>query len=58
MQILKNDHYNVKLDIQEWRALAAWIDCNAPYYGSWEEIKIKTNKPKMKLIAGKKVKLL
>jgi hypothetical protein len=40
MQILKKDHYKVKLNIQQWRALAAWIDCNAPYYGSWKEIKI------------------
>ena len=40
MKILKNDHYNTKLDIDQWRALAAWIDCNAPYLGSWDEISI------------------
>jgi hypothetical protein len=40
MQILKNEHYNVELGLAEWRALAAWIDCNAPYYGSWDEIQL------------------
>jgi len=43
MKILKKGHHKVKLNIQEWRALAAWIDCNAPYYGSWDEIKIETS---------------
>jgi hypothetical protein len=38
MSVLKEDHYSVQLDTAEWRALAAWIDCNAPYYGNWDEI--------------------
>ena len=38
MAALKKGHYDVKLDEAEWRALAAWIDCNAPYYGGWDEI--------------------
>lgn len=40
MKLLGNGHYDVDLDLAEWRALAAWIDCNAPYYGSWDEVLI------------------
>jgi hypothetical protein len=35
---LQNNHYGVKLPQDQWRALAAWIDCNAPYYGDHQEI--------------------
>ncbi len=38
MKHLKRGHNQVKLTLAEWRALAAWIDCNAPYYGGWDEI--------------------
>jgi hypothetical protein len=38
MKILEKGHYGVSLDISQWRAFAAWIDCNAPYYGGWDEI--------------------
>ena len=38
MKLLGEGHYKVALDLPEWRALAAWIDCNAPFYGSWDEI--------------------
>jgi hypothetical protein len=38
MKHLKKGHNNVELDLTEWRSLAAWIDCNAPYYGGWDEI--------------------
>jgi hypothetical protein len=46
MQVLKKGHNKVALDIAEWRSLAAWIDCNAPFYGGWDEIVIATGKPK------------
>ena len=38
MKTLRKGHYNVKLPLARWRAIAAWIDCNAPYYGTWDEI--------------------
>lgn len=38
MKMLKKGHNEVKLDLNEWRAIAAWIDCNAPYYGDFSEI--------------------
>ena len=39
MKILADGgHYKVKLTSDEWRAFAAWIDCNAPFYGGWDEI--------------------
>ncbi|MEK6248758.1 MAG: arylsulfotransferase family protein, partial [Planctomycetales bacterium] len=38
MKTLKAGHHNVQLPQDEWRALAAWIDCNAPYYGDHKEI--------------------
>ncbi len=41
MQILKNGHHKVELSLAEWRAFAAWIDCNAPYYGGWDEIRLR-----------------
>jgi len=41
MKILADGgHYKVKLKTDEWRAFAAWIDCNAPFYGGWDEIVI------------------
>ena len=42
MALLKAGHQGVKLDQSEWRAFAAWIDCNAPFYGSWNEVTYKT----------------
>ena len=38
MKHLEKGHNKVRLALAEWRALAAWIDCNAPYYGGWDEI--------------------
>ncbi len=38
IKMLKRGHNKVALDLSDWRALAAWIDCNAPFYGSWDEI--------------------
>jgi hypothetical protein len=45
MKMLQKGHNKVALDIAEWRALAAWIDCNAPYYGGWDEIVLPAVKP-------------
>lgn len=50
MRMLRQgSHHDVRLEAAEWRALAAWIDCNAPYYGDWDEIVIgsdvKTHEP-------------
>ena len=33
MDMLREGHHNVQLSEADWRALAAWIDSNAPYYG-------------------------
>jgi hypothetical protein len=33
--LLKAGHYDVKLSPEEWIKLATWIDCGAPYYGSY-----------------------
>lgn len=38
MQLLKNSHRGVTLSEDEWQLLAAWIDCNAPFYGEWDDI--------------------
>lgn len=37
IKLLDGGHYKVKLTGDERRALVAWIDCNAPYLGSWDE---------------------
>jgi hypothetical protein len=39
-------HYKVNLKSDDWRALAAWIDCNAPFYGGWDEIVIGKKAPR------------
>ncbi len=40
MKLLKEGHNKVALTTAEWRAFAAWIDCNAPFYGSWDDIRL------------------
>ena len=35
MKLLRAGHYDVKLSPQELRRLAAWIDCNAIFYGAY-----------------------
>jgi hypothetical protein len=37
MPMLKKGHHEVKLPEADWQALAAWIDCNAPYFGSYDD---------------------
>jgi len=39
-------HYKVTLSTDDWRAIAAWIDCNAPFYGGWDEIVIGKKAPR------------
>ncbi|MBW8017049.1 MAG: hypothetical protein FVQ82_12760 [Planctomycetes bacterium] len=58
MKILKEGHYGVELDRAKWRALAAWIDTNAQYYGGWDEIVILKPAPKKKAAKDVGVKLL
>lgn len=33
MKLLTADHYDAKLTAAELRRVAAWIDCNAIFYG-------------------------
>jgi hypothetical protein len=35
IETLESDHYDVKLSQEEWIKLVTWIDCGAPYYGSY-----------------------
>ena len=35
IQILQDGHYDTKLSREEWVKLVTWIDCGAPYYGSY-----------------------
>lgn len=37
MRMLKRGHQGVTLPKADWEALASWIDCNAPFYGSYDE---------------------
>lgn len=37
MKLLKAGHNRVVLPEADWQALAAWIDCNAPYTGGYDE---------------------
>jgi hypothetical protein len=35
VHVLKAGHYDVQLAREEWIKLVTWIDCGAPYYGSY-----------------------
>ncbi|NQU23185.1 MAG: hypothetical protein HQ567_18050, partial [Candidatus Nealsonbacteria bacterium] len=37
VKILDAGHYDVELLPAERRAIVAWIDCNAPYLGDWDD---------------------
>jgi len=37
VQILRDDHYGVRLTPEAWDRLITWIDLNAPFHGSWKE---------------------
>jgi hypothetical protein len=36
--VLAKGHYDVKLPAAQMRLLCAWIDCNAPYLGDYEQV--------------------
>ena len=36
--MLQQGHHEVKLTDDEWRRLALWIDCNARFFGSYENL--------------------
>ncbi|MCF7974653.1 MAG: SUMF1/EgtB/PvdO family nonheme iron enzyme [Phycisphaerae bacterium] len=38
IQILRDDHYGVRLDAEAWDRLITWIDLNAPAHGTWQEV--------------------
>jgi len=38
IQILRDDHYGVRLDAEAWDRLITWIDLNAPAHGTWNEV--------------------
>jgi hypothetical protein len=35
VQLLRDGHYDKQLSREEWIKLVTWIDCGAPYYGSY-----------------------
>ncbi len=37
-QMLRKGHYGVRLDGESWVRLAAWVDLNAVFFGTWGEI--------------------
>ena len=38
MDVLAKGHYKVGLAPDEWQALTAWIDCNAPYLDDFRQL--------------------
>jgi hypothetical protein len=38
MDVLAKGHYGVTLGRDQWQALAAWIDCNAPYLDDFRKL--------------------
>ena len=38
MKTLRAEHHGLRLPESAWLALACWIDCNAPFYGGWDEV--------------------
>ena len=38
VQILRDDHYGVRLSGEAWDRLVTWLDLNAPFHGSWKEV--------------------
>ncbi len=38
VQMLKKDHYGVRLDPEAWDRIYTWIDLNAPCHGTWREV--------------------
>ncbi|MCC6234844.1 MAG: SUMF1/EgtB/PvdO family nonheme iron enzyme [Verrucomicrobiales bacterium] len=42
-QLLRKGHHDVHLDAEAHQRLAAWVDLNAPFYGTWGELSTVTN---------------
>ena len=40
VRLLETGHYDVRLEPAERRALFAWIDCNAPFLGDWDQYRL------------------
>jgi len=38
IQILRDDHYGLRLEGEAWDRLITWIDLNAPAHGTWQEV--------------------
>lgn len=38
VKLLRDGHHGVTLSADDMLAITAWIDCNAPFYGGWDEI--------------------
>jgi formylglycine-generating enzyme required for sulfatase activity len=39
VQMLQKGHHDVRLDDESWDRLITWIDLNAPFHGSWADIR-------------------
>ncbi len=38
IQMLRDGHYDATLSAEAWDRLITWIDLNAPFHGSWQEV--------------------
>ena len=38
VQILRDDHYGVRLSAEAWGRIITWIDLHAPFHGTWREV--------------------
>lgn len=38
IQILRDGHHGVSLSTEAWDRLITWIDLNAPFHGTWQEV--------------------
>lgn len=38
VQLLRDGHYGVALSKEAWDRLITWIDLNAPFHGTWQEV--------------------
>jgi len=44
-KVLAKGHNKVALSVGDWRRLCAWIDCNAPYLGRYDNLDARRAKP-------------
>lgn len=38
VQLLRDGHYGVTLSAEAWDRILTWIDLNAPFHGTWQEV--------------------